>query len=96
MRINEGTFIVGATEQVTFVAGRTNQVSGVTGAVDGANAQVLPITVTGHHRVVVGVGFTGNSGGSADIVISGSDGGGKTDTIDQTTGLPFAHRGYST
>jgi hypothetical protein len=42
----------------------------------------------GHRTVAVTAGFTGDDGGSVDIVVSGSTGG-DTSKIRQLTGFPF-------
>lgn len=76
----------------TFSVGNTTQVSGVTASVDAGPAQPLPVTVDGSHQVVIGVGFTGDSGGFAVIHITGRD----DDRIDQVQGIPFRNRAYAT
>jgi hypothetical protein len=94
--IDNETMSAGEAESVTFAVSATSQVSGVTGSVDGGPGMPLPVTVVGHHQVTVTVGFTGDTGGSADIRISGSAGGAQIDTIAQVTGLPFRNRVYTT
>ena len=76
----------------TFSVGDTNEVSGVTGSTDAGPAQPLPLTVEGTHRVVIGVGFTGDTGGWAVIHITGR----VADQIDQVPGVGFRNRAYNT
>jgi len=78
-------------EQVTFSVGSTSHVGGVTASVDMGPGTTLPVTVSGggHHSIVVTVGFTGDSDGSANILVRGSAGGTDESRIRQLDGLPF-------
>jgi hypothetical protein len=78
-------------EQITFTLGNTAQVGAITVALSNGPGTTLPITVggSGHRTVVITAGFIANDGGSADIFVDGSAGGGDTSKIRQLTGLPF-------
>lgn len=94
--IDSRTFTTADHEAATFSVGQTSQVSGVTGSVDAGPGAPLPLTITGHHQVDINVAFMGDSGGFADIDISGSEGGGTTNRIAQIPGVPFRDRVYAT
>ena len=78
-------------EQITFSVGGQTQVGAVTAASNVQAGTTLPMTVSGsgHRTVAVTAGFMGEDGGSADIVITGGNGGGDTSKIRQLTTLPF-------
>jgi hypothetical protein len=95
-KLDSTTFDAAVNEQVTFSLGTTNQLSGAAASVDGGPGTPLPVTVTGDHLVTVNVGFTGQSGGFADVTIVGSLGGSDTDRIAQFPGMPFRERTYRT
>ena len=78
-------------EQITFSLGQATQTGGVTVACSCDPGTSLPIVVkgSGHRTLTITAGFTGNDGGSAEIVVSGSVGGGDTSRIRQLTTLPF-------
>jgi hypothetical protein len=78
-------------EQITFTLGNTVQIGAITVACSSGPGTMLPVTVTGsgHRTVAITAGFTATDGGSADIVVAGSAGGGDTSKIRQLTGLPF-------
>jgi hypothetical protein len=92
--LNSRTFDVVATEQVTFSVIK----SSLMGAASGAGVTVsgpLPLTVTGPQRITIGVTFTGNSGGFADIQATSNMGGNAVDRIDQAAPVPFRTRTYT-
>jgi hypothetical protein len=78
-------------EQITFAVGVCTQTGAVTVACSCEPGTTLPLKVegSGHRTVAITAGFTANDGGSADIVVSGTNGGGDTSKIRQLTGLPF-------
>ena len=80
-----------AGERITFSLGQTIQVGGVTAAASSVPGTSLPLTVTAgtHQTIVVTAGFTGNDGGSAEVLVTGSSGGNDPSRIRQLTSLPF-------
>jgi hypothetical protein len=76
-----------AGEQITFSVGQTTQV----GLITCSPGDSLPVTVGAgsHQHLAITAGFTGDDGGSAEILVSGSAGGGDTSRIRQLTSLPF-------
>ena len=89
-------FSPAAGETITFDVGATHQVIGAVASVDDGAAHPLPVSVVAHHKVLVDVAFTGNDGGWADIVITGTSTPPVTDRIEQVTGLPTRDRIYRT
>lgn len=92
--INSRTFDVLPTEQVTFSVLKSKQVSGATGA-GAVVSGPLPITVTGPQRVTIGVMFTTESGGFADIQATSDQGDSAVDRIEQAAPVPFRTRTYT-
>ena len=80
-----------AGEQITFSLGQTTLVGGVTMSASSGPGNSLPLTVTAgaHQTVVITAGFTGNDGGSAAVLVTGSAGGSDESRIRQLTSLPF-------
>ena len=78
-------------EQITFSLGPTTKIGAVTVACSCEPGTTLPITVkgSGNRTVTITAGFTGNDGGSADIIVTGSAGGTDESRIRQLTTLPF-------
>jgi hypothetical protein len=77
-----------AGEQITLAVTGQDQVGAIT--VTGASAALPCGLQCGQHAsVAVTVGFTGNAGGSAEITVTGSQGGTDTSKIRQLTGLGF-------
>lgn len=78
-------------EQITFALAGCAQTGAVTVACSCAPGTMLPLIVdgSGHRTITITAGFTAGDGGSADIVVSGSNGGSDTSKIRQLTGLPF-------
>jgi hypothetical protein len=55
----------------------------------------VPLTVTGPQRVTIGVTFTGNSGGFAEIQATSNKTGNSVDRIEQAAPVPFRTRTYT-
>jgi hypothetical protein len=92
--LNSRTFDVVGTEQVTFSVIKSNQM----GAASGSGTTVggpLPLTMTGPQRVTIGVTFTGNSGGFAEIQATSNKTGNSVDRIEQAAPVPFRTRTYT-
>jgi hypothetical protein len=80
-----------AGEQITFSVGSQTQVASVVASGSALAGGSLPAVVNGggHKTITIAVGFTGNTGGSLDVVVSGSAGGSDSSTMRQIDGLAF-------
>lgn len=78
-------------EQITFSLGSASNVGSVTVACSCEPGTTLPIAVggSGNRFVTITAGFTGNDGGSVDVIVAGSAGGTDDSRIRQLTTLPF-------
>ena len=77
-------------EQITFSLGQTTQTGNVAVTCSCDPGTSLPIVVkgNGHRTLTITAGFTGNDGGSAEVIVTGSAGGRDQSRIRQLTTLP--------
>ena len=89
--IGDRHYRTGVGEQIDFAVSGQSQAGSIVGSGASMAGGALPVTLTGgaHKTLTIAVGFTGATGGTVDIVITGSLGGSDTSRIRQVDGLPF-------